>query len=85
MMIGNCFCLKNNSKTKMKKIASFFIIFSAKLKIKGKRNGKEWCGIIGELYVDGECAANYPIEVFVNQYGWIDPAQPLFKMATVNA
>ena len=24
-------------------------------------------------------------EVFVNQYGWIDPAQPLFRMATVNS
>ncbi len=24
-------------------------------------------------------------EVLVNQYGLIDPAQPLFKMATVNA
>jgi|GEM_PF-5539215 len=52
-MIGNCFFLKTDSKTKPKKIASFFIIFSAKLKIKGKRNGKEWCEIIGALYVDG--------------------------------
>jgi len=24
-------------------------------------------------------------EVLVHQYGWIDPAQPLFRMATVNA
>jgi len=41
--------LKSDSKTNPKKIASFFIIFSAKLKIKGKRNGKEWCEILGAL------------------------------------
>jgi hypothetical protein len=52
-MIGNCFFLKSDSKTKAKKIASFFIIISAKLKNKGKRNGKEWCEFIGALYVDG--------------------------------
>jgi len=48
-MIGNCFFLKSDSKIKTKKIASFFN-FSAKLKIKGKRNEKEWCKIIGALY-----------------------------------
>jgi hypothetical protein len=26
-----------------------FLIFSAKLEIKGKTNGKEWCEIIGTL------------------------------------
>jgi hypothetical protein len=52
-MIGNCFSLKSDSKTKPKKIASFFIIFSAKLKIKGKRNGKEWCEIIPDCCRQG--------------------------------
>jgi len=36
--MGSLF-FSSDSKTKVKKIASFFIIISAKLKIKGKRNG----------------------------------------------
>ena len=51
-MIGSCFSLKGDSKTKMKNMSSIFNFFS-KIKIKRKRNGKEWYEVTGELSGNG--------------------------------
>jgi len=51
-MIGNCFLPLGSRFSKNEEDHKLFLIFSAKLKIKGKRNGKEWCEIIGALYMD---------------------------------
>jgi len=66
-------------------LQAFFNFFSKKLKIKGKRNGKEWCEIVGDYMWMGNVQQITRFEVLVNQYGLIDHAQPLFRMATVNA
>ncbi len=61
--MGNCFGSNENDRkllfticavlNKNEEDCKLFLIISAKLKIKEKRNGKEWYEIIGALYVDG--------------------------------